>query len=143
MSAFEQAVGVISAESGSYPRSAYYFLREALNFSMEKAKEADSDEASEARQGQHVDARELCVGFRDFAIQEFGPMAWPVMREWGVEKSEDVGKMVFQLIGEGVLGRNENDAESDFDEVFELEPELKRPFLPREKLAVYLKSLQD
>ena len=128
MSIYDQAVGNIQKESTQYANQAYFFLREALNHTM-----AEVQKDTQRQEGQHVNATELCNGFKDLALKEFGIMAWSVMSTWGVRSSEDIGSMVFQLIEKGVLGRNENDSESDFEKILALETELKRPFLPRSK----------
>ena len=116
------AIRAIREREPAYPERAFYFLQSAFGFTLKRAQE-------EGRTG-HVDARDALVGFRDFALQEFGPMAWPVLREWNVRSTADVGRLVFLLIEEGVLGKSDTDHENDFKGVFDLEESLRAPFLP-------------
>ena len=86
-----------------------------------------------AGQVRHVSGPELLAGFRDFALQQFGPMASTLMNEWGVRKCQDVGDMVFHLIEEQVFGKQDSDRREDFSEAFDFEDALIAPFLPKRK----------
>ena len=86
-------------------------------------------------QARHVSGPELLEGFRDFALEQFGPMASTLMTEWGVRKCQDVGDMVFHLIEEQVFGKQDSDCREDFSEIFDFEEALVKPFLPKRKLA--------
>ena len=72
----------------------------------------------------------MLAGFRDHALEQFGPMASTLMHEWGVRSCRDVGEMVFRLIDEQVFGKQESDRIEDFDGDFDLEESLTRPFVP-------------
>jgi uncharacterized repeat protein (TIGR04138 family) len=39
---------------------------------------------------------------------------------------------VFQLIDEGMFGKQDSDSPEDFSEIFDLDDELVRPFLPKQ-----------
>lgn len=121
---FSQGVEVIMQNDPPYPRSAYYFLREALDFTVARH---GGDERSGSR---HVSGQQLAAGFRDHALGQFGPMAAVVMEQWGVTKSEDVGVMVTQLIAIGVFGRSEDDRFSDFLDLWDLNEAFVLPYLP-------------
>ena len=86
-------------------------------------------------QARHVSGPELLEGFLDFALDQFGPMASTLMREWGIRKCQDVGDMVFHLIEEQVFGKQESDNREDFSGVFDLEDSLVRPFLPQRRIT--------
>ena len=94
---FEEAVELVVEKDPTYDRGAYVFLRESLDFTV---KNSSSRSGSDDR---HVSGVELLNGFRDFALQEFGPMASTVLSEWGLHQSSDVGAMVFNLVE---VGRN-------------------------------------
>ena len=121
---FEESVAVILGRDGRYDGHAYLFLRDALDFTLKRA----SEQAS--RKGRHVSGKELLEGFRDHALEQFGPMASTLMEEWGIKQCRDVGNMVFLLIEEQVFGRQESDKPEDFDGHFDLDVELRKPFLP-------------
>jgi uncharacterized repeat protein (TIGR04138 family) len=77
-----------------------------------------------------VSGQELLEGFRDCALEQFGPMASTLMEEWGVRRCQDVGDMVFLLIEEQVFGKQESDRREDFSGDFDLIKSLAAPFLP-------------
>jgi uncharacterized repeat protein (TIGR04138 family) len=121
---FEQSVASILRKDARYDAQAYFFLKDALDFTLKRA--ADSH----GGQIRHVSGAELLTGFRDFALEQFGPMASTLMHEWGVRNCRDVGEMVFLLIDEQVFGKQESDRLEDFDGKFDLRESLTRPFLP-------------
>lgn len=121
---FEEAVELVVEKDTTYDRGAYIFLRESLDFTV---KNSSSRSGSDDR---HVSGVELLKGFRDFALQEFGPMASTVLSEWGIHQSSDVGAMVFNLVEVGAFGRTENDSPKDFENVFNFEEAFEAPYLP-------------
>ena len=49
-------------------------------------------------QDRHVSGQELCLGLRDFAIDQYGLLAPMVLEMWRIRRTEDFGKMVFAMI---------------------------------------------
>lgn len=121
---FEQSVASIIRREGRYDGHAYFFLKESLDFTLKRVMEETGGK------GRHVSGMELLGGFRDLALEQFGPMAATLMDEWGVKECRDVGNMVFQLIEEQVFGRQESDKPEDFEGVFDFHKALREPFLP-------------
>ncbi len=121
---FEQSVESIIRREERYDRQAYFFLKESLDFTLKRVMEETGGKA------RHVSGMELLGGFRDLALEQFGPMAATLMDEWGVKECRDVGNMVFQLIEEQVFGRQESDKPEDFEGVFDFRKALREPFLP-------------
>jgi uncharacterized repeat protein (TIGR04138 family) len=62
----------------------------------------------------HLSGPELLDGMVALARTEFGPLAPTVFGEWGLERSEDVGEMVFQLVEAGQLSARPEDRREDF-----------------------------
>jgi uncharacterized repeat protein (TIGR04138 family) len=122
---FEQSVVSIMKRDQRFDPHAYFFLKDALDFTLKRIADADGGQA------RHVSGPELLEGFRDYALEQFGPMASTLMREWGIRQGGDVGDMVFHLIEEQVFGKQDSDSREDFCGVFDLEDSLVRPFLPR------------
>ncbi len=127
---FEQSVLSIIKRDKRFDPHAYFFLKEALDYTLKRI--AD-DNGGQAR---HVSGPELLKGFRDCALDQFGPMASTLMDEWGVQKCQDVGDMVFHLIEEQVFGKQESDRREDFSEAFDFKKSLVDPFLPSRMAAV-------
>ena len=126
---FEESIANILKRDARFDAQAYFFLKEALDFTLKRIAE---DNEGQAR---HVSGPELLAGFRDCALEQFGPMASTLMAEWGAHRGEDVGDMVFHLIEEQVFGKQESDSHKDFADVLDLLKELQEPFLPKSKLA--------
>ena len=126
---FDQSIGSILKRDKRFDPHAYFFLKEALDFTLKRIAE------SSGGQPRHVSGPELLIGFRDLALDQFGPMAATLMTEWGVRKCGDVGEMVFNLIDEQVFGRQESDCKEDFVGSFDLEDALRQPFLPKIRVA--------
>ncbi|WP_018968925.1 Minf_1886 family protein [Rubritalea marina] len=126
---FEQAIANILKREPSFSKDAYFFLKEALDRTVTERQKDDPYAV------QHVTAQELLVGFRDFALEEFGPMASTLLAEWGIQSSADIGTMVFGLIEEGVFGKQDSDERSDFNEGFDFHESFVAPFLPKSQNA--------
>ncbi len=122
---FTDAVKAIIARDPRYDPGSYFFLKDALDFTVKQVMEDNDGEH------RHVAAKELLKGFADLALQEFGPMASTMMREWGIKSCSDIGTMVFLLIEEGVFGKQDSDTLEDFTDFFPLLETLDAPFLPK------------
>ncbi|HEX5790539.1 MAG TPA: Minf_1886 family protein [Luteolibacter sp.] len=122
---FEQSVLAILKRDARFDAQAYFFLKDALDFTLKRI--ADQNNG----QSRHVSGPELLEGFRDHALEQFGPMASTLMMEWGIRQCQDVGDMVFLLIEEQVFGKQDSDKREDFAGTFDLLGALKAPFLPQ------------
>jgi uncharacterized repeat protein (TIGR04138 family) len=126
---FEQSVVSILKRDKRFDPHAYFFLKDVLDFTLKRIAEGNGGQA------RHVTGPELLEGFRDFALDQFGPMASTLMREWGIRKCLDVGDMVFHLIEEQVFGKQDSDTREDFSGPFDFEESLVKPFLPKRALT--------
>ena len=61
-------------------------------------------------------------------VQEFGPMAGEILKSWGLNDSNAVGNVVFNLVNRQLLGKSENDTLSDFKDGFDFEKAFTEPF---------------
>lgn len=117
--AFWDVVDGIREKDDRYAREAYGFLMAALGATVQKLPaERRADPGL-----RHLSGRELLAGLVVVARDEFGEMAPTVFREWRVRSGEDVGEMVFQLVGSGQLSARPEDSIEDF-RGFDLEREL-------------------
>lgn len=101
-------IRLLALQDRRYSPMAYVFLFEALDYTVEKL-------VGEKR---HVSGRELLDGIRCLAIEQFGPMSKLVFKTWGLKSTEDFGHIVFNLVGEGLMGKTDTDSIEDFKEVF-------------------------
>ena len=105
-----------------FPVEAYEFLCQALMFTQEALQRVPAGNIRpEDAPDKHVSGQELLEGVRRFALEQFGPMAYIVFRQWGVKNTGDFGKMVYHLIDSGVWFRSETDQIEDFTDLFDFE----------------------
>ena len=121
---FAEALESIVANSPRYHRDGYIFLRDALDFTTTQQKKIKGVSV------RHVTGPELLDGVRQHALKEFGPMVITVFDSWGIQSCEDIGHMVFNLIGVGVFGKTEEDSIKDFKNVYDFKEAFVRPFAP-------------
>jgi uncharacterized repeat protein (TIGR04138 family) len=121
---FAEALDAIVATDPRYQRDAYAFLRDALDFTTKQQKKIKGVSV------RHVTGPELLDGVRHYALKEFGPMVMTVFENWGIHSSEDIGNMVFNLIGAGIFGKTEEDSIEDFKNVYDFEEAFVKPFAP-------------
>lgn len=100
--------------TGTYHPHAYQFVFDALRHAQENLGRAQGDQATG-----HVSGRELLEGVRDLAREQFGLMTIPVFAEWGIRKTDDFGRMVFELIEAGEMRKTDEDHFEDFVEVYD------------------------
>ena len=126
---FAEALDSIVGSDPRYQRDAYAFLRDALDFTTKQHKKVKGVSV------RHVTGPELLHGARQYALKEFGPMVMTVFDNWGIHSCEDIGNMVFNLIGAGVFGKTEEDSIEDFKNVFDFKEVFVKPFAPEKRLA--------
>lgn len=98
---------------GRYAPAAFEFLHHALERAAAKVHPDDS------AQPRHVTGPQLCEALRELALERWGPLARDVLARWEIRSTRDFGEMVFLMISIGVMGRQESDSLSDFDNVYD------------------------
>src|SRR5437763_1683847 len=126
---FAEALDSIIANDPRYARDAYVFLRDALDFTTKQQKKIKGTTV------RHVAGPELLEGLRQYALKEFGPLVITVFSYWGIRGCEDVGHMVFNLIGAGIFGKTDEDSLDDFKAVYDFRDAFVKPFQPEPALA--------
>jgi uncharacterized repeat protein (TIGR04138 family) len=126
---FSDVIDVICTRDPRYLPDAYFFIREALDFTVRMHKKPTQGVM------RHVSAAELLEGIRVYALQEYGPMALTVLQSWGLTRTEDIGEVVFNLVESGKLGKTESDRKEDFANGYDFTSTFLLPFQPRERGA--------
>lgn len=111
----EQKLSQILVRDDRYRREAYRFVQEGLEFTMQRR----------GRRG-HVSGRELVLGMRDLACERFGLMARTVLSQWGVTSTSDFGELVFNLIEEDIMSKQDSDTRADFANIYDFEEAFER-----------------
>jgi len=105
-------------ESSDYPLDAFAFVQEGLRHTVETLER--SAEGMEAP-NRHVSGRELCIGLRDYAINEYGLLARVVLDRWGITKTDDFGSIVFAMVDAGLMRTSDEDSVEDFSGVYQFD----------------------
>ncbi len=87
-----------------YDPESYSFVMSALTYTTKTL----------GRRG-HVGGKELMEGLREYALEQFGPMARVVFKHWGIKTTDDFGEIVFNMIDAGILGKSDKDSKKDFN----------------------------
>ena len=106
----EQKLSQILLRDDRFARDAYRFVQEGLEFTVQRR----------GRRG-HVSPRELLEGLRDMAKERFGLMARTVLNQWGVMKTGHFGEIVFNLVDEQIMSKEDSDTREDFQDVYDFE----------------------
>jgi uncharacterized repeat protein (TIGR04138 family) len=115
--------------AGRYPPAAFSFVLEGLRHTVRAVREADGQGNSEPVEGEsrHISGQELCLGLRDFAIEQYGLLARAVLGSYGIARTDDFGRIVFILVEAGLMRKTEDDRLSDFEHVFDFEESFTSP----------------
>ena len=111
----EEKLSQILVRDDRYRREAYRFVQEGLEFTMQRR----------GRRG-HVSGRELVLGMRDLARERFGLMARTVLNQWGIHGTSDFGELVFNLIEEEIMSKQDSDTRADFADIYDFEEAFER-----------------
>lgn len=110
-----------------FPRSAYRFVFESLHHTQEQLERPQPTDVNEEEA--HVSGPELLEGLRQLAVEQFGLMAITVFEQWGIRSTDDVGRLVFELIDRGDMRKTDRDSIEDFSDVFRFEDAFNRDYV--------------
>ena len=103
-----------------YAYEAYEFMFAALAHTQQLLGRVPPPETA-PEEDHHVSGPELLHGIRDLALREFGLMARTVFRMWGINRTDDFGELVFNLVEAGLMSKTEEDSRKDFHAVYDLD----------------------
>jgi uncharacterized repeat protein (TIGR04138 family) len=105
---FYQKIEGVLTKDARYKADAYEFVMQALWFTQKRL-DRQSD----------VSGQELLEGIREFALEQYGPMAKAVFQHWGINKTDDFGEIVFNMVEVGLMGKSEKDSPDDFKNFYD------------------------
>lgn len=114
----ERSIEELARQDRRYPPAAYMLVFEGLESALAKLP---------ARR--HVTPRELALGVRDAAQQQWGFMARTVLESWNVRSTGDIGDLVFNLIERKLLVAGAEDSRAQFEDAFDFAEGFDRAFL--------------
>src|SRR5947209_2921233 len=101
-----------------YAYEAYEFVFAALKYTQELLGRLTPDEPGAGPEPHHhVSGPELVRGIRDLALREFGLMARTVFRLWVIDRTDDFGEIVFNMVEARLMSTTEEDCRGDFQAV--------------------------
>jgi len=109
---FEEAVEQIVVKHPRYEREAYFFVREALDYTQRMN------------------------GIREYTLQQFGPMTLTVLEAWGIKCCEDFGEIVFNMVETRLLAKTDRDSRDDFKNGYDFHEAFRKPYLPSRTISV-------
>mgnify|MGYP001255659463 CR=1 FL=1 len=109
------------AQGTPYAPAAFAFVQEGLGYTTGLFIEQEFASYGLDELDRHVSGQQLCMGLRDFAIEQFGFLAPVVLQHWGVHRTEDFGAIVFRLVDLEILRTSPQDSEEDFRAIFQFD----------------------
>jgi uncharacterized repeat protein (TIGR04138 family) len=76
----------------------------------------------------HITGGELADGVRTLALERYGTLARAVLEHWGIHETEDVGRVVFAMVEQGILVKQDEDSPDDFVGLFDFEEVFERDY---------------
>lgn len=107
----------IVAKDGRYAPGAYAILMDVFGYLSQKM--------------QSVPSADIMDEFRETVLDEFGPLSYCVLQEWGVTRCEDLGEMMFNLADFGRVGRTDEDTKECFIDGYDFREAFLSPYEPK------------
>ena len=122
---FQKKVKTILQKDKRYSEDAYEFVNDAVIYTVEKSKKKPKTE------NKHITGRELLDGVIEFALREFGPLAFDVLSKWGINEGVSIGNIVFNMVKYQILSTSEEDSIEDFKNYPSFEQIFDKYFRPK------------
>ena len=91
----------IVARDSRYDGRAYALLMDVIHY-------LSGDE------GRHISGEDILNEFQERALDQYGPMTYTVLTEWGVNCTEDIGEMMFNLTEAHRVKKDDGDTPESF-----------------------------
>ena len=104
-----------------YPLDAFAFVQRGLEFTVQRIHGQAAAAPDVETMTRHVTGRDLSIGLRDFAVDQYGLMARMVLRRWNILGTDDFGAIVFAMVEEGLMHKTQEDSLDDFSGVLDFE----------------------
>jgi uncharacterized repeat protein (TIGR04138 family) len=113
----------IKGRFGYIAPEAFEFIRQGLAHTVRTIHgEIPGDDES-----RNVSGQQLCLGLRDYAIRQYGMLARTVLERWGINRTDDFGRIVFAMVDMGLMRKTDEDRLDDFRGVFDFEEAFAGP----------------
>ena len=117
----------IVSEDPQFPADAYFFLQDAVSYTINSLNKDDGQSCS------HISGQQLAEGLRKYLLKQFGVMAFDILQEWQITQTRDFGILVFNMVRHNILKARKEDSIEDFADVYDFHQEFVVRFLPENK----------
>ena len=91
----------IVAKDGRYNARAYALLMDVVHYLGEDG-------------NKHTSGEEILDEFKERVLDQYGPLAYTVLTEWGLTCTEDIGEMMFNLVEAHRVRKDDEDSAESF-----------------------------
>ena len=78
--------------------------------------------------GRHCSGEDILDEFKERTLDQYGPLSYTVLAEWGVCSTEDIGEMMFNLAESGRIAKDENDTPESFANGYDFKETFLGPY---------------
>ena len=78
--------------------------------------------------GKHCSGEDILDEFKERALDQYGPLTYTVLTEWGIQSTEDIGEMMFNLTESGRIHKDENDTPESFANGYDFKETFLGPY---------------
>ena len=124
---FKQGVRLIMEDDDTYPPEAYEFIRQSVSYAQRKK--------SQHEESNQVSTAELVLEIKNYALKEYGPMAFYLLKKWSIDSTDDFGNIIYNLIEYKIFGEGDHDQRQDFNNAYNFHDVFMKPY--KAKLAKF------
>lgn len=104
----------ITGRDSRYDARAYALLMDCINYL--------------GRDSAHMSGEDIADEFRERTLDQYGPLSYDVLTEWGLKATEDIGEMMINLTESGRVRRDEGDSQESFSGCYDFREAFLGPF---------------
>jgi len=104
------------AKDSRYDARAYALLLDCIQFL--------------GKENGHMTGEQILDEFRDRALDQYGPMTYAVLTDWGLSRTEDIGEMMFNLVESKRIGKDPEDSAESFVGGYDFREAFLGPYQP-------------
>lgn len=115
---FQKEIDLIAGIAAAEPAD-----EEEPSFDMAELDTPEESEESPSAdiEGRHLTGQELCEALRQYALQQYGYMAFSVLSQWGISATRDFGSIVYNLIEIGLMRKSAEDRQEHFNDLYDFQ----------------------
>lgn len=105
----------VVAKDARYDARAYALLMDVVHYLS-------------GEEGKQVASEDILDEFKERALDQYGPMTYTVLTEWGLACTEDIGEMMFNLTEANRVRKGENDTPESFANGYDFKETFLNPY---------------